>query len=279
MLSDKENWKTVSNKRDYHFLRTFSEPSKQQLYYIPDCSLLQQASTSNHHFIWNDIQLSKGNMNKDRLIEAEIGDNKEHVYYRCAPCQGVKMCPEKGCTYVAPIREKRGCKSHTQQKLIRSEGCPVELVYILYPQDFKNDNRRWIGGIVRHQKEASKSLHNHKLYGAFKICNLVKDKISSAVHANLSLTPTDISQGSGIGFIPSVVDTASSHLGRVAREVSKIKHALGANTRDWSLEAAVDDIDKDDLQKSDDSQLEAHYKEYGQPYLVSAGVENGINML
>ena len=97
------------------------------------------------------------------------------------------------------------------------------------------------------------------------------------MHTNLSLTPTEISQGSGIGFIPSAVDTASSHLGRVAREVAKTKRALGTNAKDWSpcsLEAAVDDIDKDDLQKSDDSQLEAQYKEYGQPYLVSAGVEN-----
>ena len=117
LLTDQENWKKISNKRDYHFLGTFPEPSKQQLYYIPDCTLLQQASTSDHHYIWNDIQLSKGNMNKDRLIEVEIGESKEHVFYRSAPCQGVKMCPENGCSYVAPIREKRGCKTHTQQKL------------------------------------------------------------------------------------------------------------------------------------------------------------------
>ena len=26
------------------------------------------------------------------------------------------MCPEKGCTYVAPIREKRGCRTHTHKK-------------------------------------------------------------------------------------------------------------------------------------------------------------------
>ena len=279
LLTDQENWKKISNKCDYHFLGTFPEPSKQQLYYIPDCTLLQQASTSDHHYnIWNDIQLSKGNMNKDRLIEVEIGESKEHVFYRSAPCQGVKMCPENGCSYVAPIREKRGCKTHTQQKLIRSEECPVELVYI-YPQNFKKYNRRWIGGIVRNQKDMTKNLHNHKLHRAFKICNLVKDKISNAVQSNLSLTPTDISQGSGIGFIPSAVDTASSHLGRVAREIAKTKRALGVNTRDWSpcsLEAAVDDIDREDLQKSDDSMLEAQYKEHGRPYLVSAGVENGM---
>ena len=102
----------------------------------------------------------------------------------------------------------------------------------IYQQNFKNDNRRLIGGIVRNQKDRTKNLHNHKLHGAFKICNLVKDKISNAVQSNLSLTPTDISQSSGIGFIPSAVDTASSHLGRVAREVAKTKRALGVNTRD-----------------------------------------------
>ena len=44
MLSDKENWKTISDKRDYHFLGTFTEPSRQQLYYIPDCSFVITAS-------------------------------------------------------------------------------------------------------------------------------------------------------------------------------------------------------------------------------------------
>ena len=40
MLADQENWKTISDKRDYHFLGTFSEPSEQHLYYIPDCTSL-----------------------------------------------------------------------------------------------------------------------------------------------------------------------------------------------------------------------------------------------
>ena len=136
------------------------------------------------------------------------------------------MCPEVGCNYTAPIREKRNCKTHTQQKLVRSESCPVELVYI-YPQHFDKDHRRWIGGIVRNQKGVTDNLHNHKLHGPFKICDLVRDKIGEAVHANVSLTPTDISRGKGVGFIPSAVDAASSHLGRVAREVAKSKDNLG----------------------------------------------------
>ena len=77
------------------------------------------------------------------------------------------MCPENGCSYVAPIREKRGCKTHTQQKLIRSEGCPVEIVYI-YPQNFKKDNRRWIGGIVRNQKEYDKESSQPQITRSFQ---------------------------------------------------------------------------------------------------------------
>ena len=139
---------------------------------------------------------------------------------------------------------------------------------------------RWIGGIVQNEKDKTKNLHNHKLHGAFKICNLVRDKINDAVQSNWNLTPTDISQSKGIGFIPSAVDTVSSHLGRVGREVSKTKCALGANTRDWSpcsLETVVDEVDKEDkLQRSHDNQQATQYKEQGRPYLLSAGVESVI---
>ena len=245
----------VQCTQDYHFLGAFPKSTEQQLYYIPDCTSLQQASSSNH-FLWSDIQLSKGQVNKDRLIEVEIGDKKESVFYRSASCLGVKMCPEAGYNYLAPIREKRNCKTHTEQKLVRSEGCQVEFVYI-YPQEFDKDHRRWIGGIVRNQRDVTENLHNHKLHGAFKICDLVRDKISEAVHANWSLTPTDISHGKGVGFLPSAVDKASSHLGRLAREITKTKDTLGIRFKDWipcSLESVADEVDKDGLEKSNDSQ-------------------------
>lgn len=133
----------------------------------------------------------------------------------------------------------------------------------IYPQDFQTDQRRWIGGIVQNQKCDANNLHNHELHGTFKICNLVREKISNAVQSNVSLTPTDISQGKGIGFVPSAIDTASAHLGRVAREVSKIKHATDTNDKDWSpcsLESVADDVDKTDLEKGHDSQLDTQYR-------------------
>ncbi len=60
-----------------------------------------------------------------------------------------------------------------------------------------------------------------------KIAQCVKEKIHSAVAANPTLTPTDIASGKGVGFVPSAVDVASSHLGKVAREVKKAKESRG----------------------------------------------------
>jgi len=71
----------------------------------------------------------------------------------------------------------------------------------------------------------------------------------NSVQSNWSITPTNVSQGKGIGFIPSAVDTASAHLGRVARQVAKTRDALCTNAKDWSpcyLEGAADEIDKEE---------------------------------
>lgn len=278
MLVDKENWKMIIEKRDYQFLGTFSKPTEQHLYYIPNWKSLNQATSSNPHFLWNDIQLSKGNLNQDREIEVEVGEEKLKVCYRSTACIGVKTCPDRNCDYVVPIRERRNCKKHPEFKLQRSDlKCPVEFVYI-YPVD-RSDHRRWIGGIVRNQKEISSNLHNHPLHGSFKICNLVKDKINDAIQANPSLTPTDVSLGTGVGFVPSAIDSASSHLGRVAREVAKKKNMLGLRDKSWSpcnLEDATVAIDEEDHEKAHDTNQNDKYSKYGHPYLVSAGVESGI---
>ena len=168
--------------------------------------------------MWSDIQLSKVQLNKDRLIEVELIDKngKTKVFYRSAPCLGVKQCPKQNCTYIAPVGERRPCSNHPKYKLVRTENCPVEFVYI-FPQKFHEDHRRWIGGIIRAEKCTTSNLHNHALHGCIKISQCVKDKIATAVTLNPALTPTDVAAGKGMGFIPSAVDVASSHLGKVAR--------------------------------------------------------------
>ena len=116
-----ENWKNIESKQDYQYLGMFAHECEQNLYFIPDITQLDQCSSDNPHFLWNDLQLSKGQMNKDRLIEVEMSGKKESVYYRCAPCLGVKICPVNGCIHVVPIHEKRPCPYH-KNKLVKTEG-------------------------------------------------------------------------------------------------------------------------------------------------------------
>lgn len=92
-LTESENWFIIETKKDYHFPGVYSTQCQQQLYYIADVTTLEQ-SCDDPHFLWKDIQLSKGQLNKPRLITADVGGKKEEIYYRSAPCLGVKRCPQ-----------------------------------------------------------------------------------------------------------------------------------------------------------------------------------------
>ena len=82
--------------------------------------------------MWKDTQLSKGQLNKKRLISADIAGKKE-IYYSSAPCLGVKVCLHKECDYVVPIRDKLSCPEHNLP-LQRTSGLPVEFVCV-HPKD------------------------------------------------------------------------------------------------------------------------------------------------
>ena len=153
------------------------KPSLQQLYYAPDISALHQ-SCDDAHFVWKDIQLSKGQLNKDRLIKVEVKYKQEEVYFRSALCLGVKYCGSKDCSHAVPIRDKRNCPKHNVP-LQNTTDCPVEFVYI-HPRD-------GLGRLVRCQKTASDNLHNHQLHGANKIGQCVIERIGAAISANPTL--------------------------------------------------------------------------------------------
>ena len=181
---------------------------------------------------------------------------------------------------MVPIRDKRKCPVH-KENLVRSESCPVQFVYI-YPED-SVDRRQWLGGIVRNQKEAAKNLHNHSLHGSTKISQFVKDNISAAESLNPSLQPNDVANGKGIPFVPSAVDAACSHLGKVSREIRRVKSTKGLTSKPWipsKFEEVAEEIDQEDYKRSGDSQERMKkYKCYGRPYLISAGIENGIEFI
>ena len=67
--------------------------------------------------MWDDIQLSKGTW-RDREVKVNLNNdgvqNEETLIYRSVPCNGVKMCPVKGCKYVASITAQRPYPTHSQ---------------------------------------------------------------------------------------------------------------------------------------------------------------------
>ena len=93
----------------------------------------------------------------------------------------------------------------------------MEFVYIR--PKAKDDNRRWITGLVHFQKGSADNLHNHPLHGATEIAGSIKSKITEAVHINPSLTASDIAQGKELPFICtfSSIDGANSHIGKLTQ--------------------------------------------------------------
>ena len=117
LLEDEENWKQITSKDDYQYLGVFPNEQMQVIYYSQDCSKLDQNCSTDPHFLWHDIQMSKGKANKDYSIIVEIGGSKEELVYRCAPCNGVKVCSQSDCNFVAPVTHLRSYPDHPDAKL------------------------------------------------------------------------------------------------------------------------------------------------------------------
>lgn len=67
---------------------------------------LQQSNNYNPYLMWHDVQLSKGKLNMDRLIESSVRLCKEKVYHHSAPCAVIKRRSEPSCDYVVAVRER-----------------------------------------------------------------------------------------------------------------------------------------------------------------------------
>ena len=72
------------------------------LLYSKDVSKLPQYVASKPHFLWDDIQMSKGKLNPDRMVTLNINGIDEEVFYRMAPCNGVKVCSAPVCSHAQP---------------------------------------------------------------------------------------------------------------------------------------------------------------------------------
>ena len=172
--------------------------------------------------MWYDIQCSKGKTNVDRKIKFRIHQKEHELMYCMAPCAGIKRCPEPRCNYICAVKARPKCPKHGQ--LLKRSGeqqCPVTFVY-LHPVD-ETDPRRWIVGLVNHQKEPVCNLHSHTINPASKVSAFATALIHESQERDPSLTAQDLSIGKGSGSAVGAIDQAANHLGRVRYQLSKGK--------------------------------------------------------
>ena len=78
MMSDKENWVKINSAKEYQYPGVFSDEQKQCVYYTFNYTELSSSSEPDIHFLWNDIQLSKGKVNNYSFV-FDIGGQKEEL--------------------------------------------------------------------------------------------------------------------------------------------------------------------------------------------------------
>ena len=205
LMSARRNWFPIFSANDYHFPGQFHHNHPQRMGYCDDITSLGHYVASDPDFLFNDIQLGKGKCRGWNEVTVTIGADENgteeslKVRYKIAPCNGVKLCGmhHEGCSFVAATREFRKCPEHPNAALIKTDGCPVEFVYIRPASS--EDNRRWLTGIDRHSDMHSDNLHSHPLNAPSKIPTKVESDIRDAVAANPHLKAKEVMRGKYCG--------------------------------------------------------------------------------
>ena len=193
LLSDQTKWFAIENPDDYQYPGVFPYELPKRVAYCEDITALPFYDSSNKHFMFEDIQLGKGNTRATRKTTVSINGKAEEIFYKIAPCKGVKACSASGCSYVTSTRESKQCPHHQKSQLQSSGSCPVDFFYV-WPTA-SEDNRRWIGGLVRSDDMLSDNLHNHPINPPSKIPVKVEADIRKAIQANPHLKTSEIMIG------------------------------------------------------------------------------------
>lgn len=191
------------------------------------------------------------------------------------------MCPQESCGYIAAIKEHYSCPQH-KLSLKRQSDCPVYFVFV-EPTD-ATDTRRWIAGLVLHQKDSLCNLHSHGTPPPSSLLSSTINTVHDAASKHPTLTAQDLTQGVGSGYAVGLIDKAANNLGRVRYQLKKAKGPkLDCATVIHDFESIADEIDMSDENGTGvlggaslvETSLEK-YRRLGRPYLRSAGIEDGI---
>lgn len=223
LLVAKENWKVIQSSKDHLYPGCLREVALQYMLFIPDIGELKPSQSKGiiaDDFLWKDIQFSKGKGNIPRIIETCIDGKSEKVLYRIAPCGGVKICPSEGCSYTVALKEHHRCPLHNQP-LQKQGGCPVYFVYV--EPEMKGDKRRWMAGLVIHNKVPTANLHNHAMPPQSSLLTSTVMCLQDAQRRLPTLSAHEASQGIGTGYCIGLSDTAANNLDRVRYQLAKVR--------------------------------------------------------
>ena len=133
LLLSSESWFEVESTKEYQYPGVFSEQENKsepnatqtppRMGHISNIQRLPHFTGENHHLLYSENQLSKGNYN-DNLREVNINGEKQNVRIRYAACKGVLECSVAGCNFAASKAAKK-CPNHPTAEMIPSGSCPV----------------------------------------------------------------------------------------------------------------------------------------------------------
>ena len=80
LMKSHDNWQEIITKEQYQFPGVSVSGQSSMLLYSKDVSKLPQYVASKPHFLWYDIQRSKGKLNPDRMVTLNINGIDEEVF-------------------------------------------------------------------------------------------------------------------------------------------------------------------------------------------------------
>ena len=215
MIEDTSSWAKCVAK-EYQYPGFDTEPGK--LLYVENVNQLAQSAKSDPHFIYNDMQLTRGPVNKPATKVWNIDGAPTKVVINKSRCEGVKRCSAPTCSYVVSRRQQLNrCRAHPKAPLEKSKTCNVMFVYI-HPEECERDVRRWIGVVSSSPGEVT---HSHGKPAPSKIPTMLHEQIVECVQSDFTKTAKDVQLGYGMSCMPADESPVAANIDVINRVVKK----------------------------------------------------------
>ena len=112
LLSSSTYCYEFNDESDYQFPGSLPFEYPKRPGYCADITTLANFTSADEHFHFSDIHLGKGKPRNAHKVMFEVDKVQEELWYRIAPCAGIKSCSVPESTFTASTRE-HVCPSET----------------------------------------------------------------------------------------------------------------------------------------------------------------------